>query len=442
MSNTPAPLSPDSLTGLSDQALLALVDAGLNQLRGRVLDAAVDDATLRGSVEALQRCETIAHAEKLRRLAEVEARKAFRAANHRSTPDWFAEIAGLSLPEARRQAATAEALTRLPNTAAALADGAITSGHADTVALRELDRQAKQRRVDAGADADAWNDAVDQAEQIAGEFDKMAAGEAPTIDRMQLRKRIDAWTAANDPDVIVDRDRRALAMRGVHLAQQRNNDGLWCNRLNLTDAAQAQFLASLQPFHRKDSADDERTVAQRLHDGVATVAKIACESGQLPSSSAALHPTVLILRTEDPGTEPAAPEIDGVGPVSHDTAALFECDADTTIVRRDTNGRIWDIGHADGDPSAKQRAAVIARDNRCVGCGAPVARCQVHHIIWRSDNGPTQTSNLVLVCWSCHSGIHHLGWTIQGHSTTGFSINRHPAPAVEPVGAGPPRHTG
>ncbi len=261
---------------------------------------------------------------------------------------------------------------------------------------------------------------------------------------MGLRKLIDAWTAANDPDVIVDRDRRAMAMRGVHLAQQRNDDGLWCNRLNLTDAAQAQFLASLQPFHRNDSADDERTVAQRLHDGVATVAKIACESGQLPSSSsaAALHPTVLILRTEDPATEPAAPEIDGVGPVSHDTAALFECDADTTIVRKDSNGQIWDMGHADGDPSAKQRAVVIARDRRCVGCGAPVARCQVHHIIWRSHNGETHTDNLVLLCWSCHTAIHHLGWTVQGDPATGFRINRHPAPTtIETVGAGPPRHS-
>ncbi len=162
---------------------------------------------------------------------------------------------------------------------------------------------------------------------------------------------------------------------------------------------------------------------------------------------AALHPTVLILRTQNP--EPDQPDepavIDGVGPVSDATAQLFECDADTTIVRRDTNGRIWDIGHADGDPSQRQRQAVIARDQACIGCGAAVARCQVHHIVWRSHDGPTKTDNLVLVCWSCHTAIHHLGWTIHGDSATGFRVNRHPAPATAPAepaaaGAGP-RHT-
>ena len=50
---------------------------------------------------------------------------------------------------------------------------------------------------------------------------------------------------------------------------------------------------------------------------------------------------------------------------------------------------------------------VIARDRVCVGCGAPASRCQIHHIIFRSKHGRTVIENLVLVCWSCHHGLHH-----------------------------------
>ena len=82
------------------------------------------------------------------------------------------------------------------------------------------------------------------------------------------------------------------------------------------------------------------------------------------------------------------------------------------------------IGRADGDPTAAQRKIVIARDVTCIGCGAPSARCQIHHIRYRSKQGRTIVENLVLVCWSCHQGLHHLGWTVTRAADGSFAISK------------------
>ena len=203
-----------------------------------------------------------------------------------------------------------------------------------------------------------------------------------------------------------------------------------------TAAAKAQIQAVLAPLSRKTGVDDDRSLAQRQADALVDMAPLAADSAQAPAMGGT-RGQVLVIREErqpDPTAGPASADppcppahVDGIGPVPDATAALFECDADTAMIKRDPHsGRIWDVGQADGDPSPKQRKAVLARDRVCVGCGAAAARCQIHHIRWRRNGGGTYIDNLVLVCWSCHNGIHHLGWTIQGTGTTRFTINRRP----------------
>ena len=125
------------------------------------------------------------------------------------------------------------------------------------------------------------------------------------------------------------------------------------------------------------------------------------------------------------GDPDAAPMwLDGVGPVGSATAQAIACDADTTDIVFDRDRGVWVIGRADGDPTPAQRRIVIARDRVCVGCGAPASRCQIHHIRFRSKHGRTIIANLVLVCWSCHQGLHHLGWTITTAADGSFAISK------------------
>jgi len=61
------------------------------------------------------------------------------------------------------------------------------------------------------------------------------------------------------------------------------------------------------------------------------------------------------------------------------------------------------------------RRAVIARDRhrRFPGCGQPPAACHPHHIVPRSEGGPTSLTNMLLLCTFHHLiAVHRWGWGI------------------------------
>jgi 5-methylcytosine-specific restriction endonuclease McrA len=60
-------------------------------------------------------------------------------------------------------------------------------------------------------------------------------------------------------------------------------------------------------------------------------------------------------------------------------------------------------------PEAEYKAlcrAILERDHwRCRSCGSRNA-LHVHHIVFRSQQGPDAEWNLIALCNACHSGIH------------------------------------
>jgi hypothetical protein len=74
-----------------------------------------------------------------------------------------------------------------------------------------------------------------------------------------------------------------------------------------------------------------------------------------------------------------------------------------------------DVGAASETIPAHLRRAVIARDRCCrfPGCDQPAMACQPHHIIPRSQGGPTSLTNLLLLCSFHHLiAVHRWGWAI------------------------------
>ncbi|MGH8900754.1 MAG: hypothetical protein ACRDYA_03505 [Egibacteraceae bacterium] len=76
-------------------------------LGARPLDGRVDDATLACRIERLRRVETITAAQKLRYVAEIDARGPWWAEGARSTADLLAQRLRLTRGEARAQTDTA-----------------------------------------------------------------------------------------------------------------------------------------------------------------------------------------------------------------------------------------------------------------------------------------------------------------------------------------------
>jgi Domain of unknown function (DUF222)/HNH endonuclease len=74
-----------------------------------------------------------------------------------------------------------------------------------------------------------------------------------------------------------------------------------------------------------------------------------------------------------------------------------------------------DVGAAVETIPVHLRRAVIARDRHCrfPGCGQPPAACHPHHIVPRSEGGPTSLTNMLLLCTFHHLiAVHRWGWGI------------------------------
>ncbi len=94
--------------------------------------------------------------------------------------------------------------------------------------------------------------------------------------------------------------------------------------------------------------------------------------------------------------------------------------------------------------TAAQHQALISRDGGCSGCRANPALCDDHHVRPVSEGGPTDISNMTLLCWDCHNKVHHHGWRVVPRGDGRFKVEppnriRH-GPATAPERP-PPRHS-
>jgi hypothetical protein len=73
-----------------------------------------------------------------------------------------------------------------------------------------------------------------------------------------------------------------------------------------------------------------------------------------------------------------------------------------------------EVGRATRVVHPAQRAALAVRDRGCVfpGCERPLAWCDAHHLWHWVDGGPTDLSNLALLCRAHHRAVHEGGWRL------------------------------
>ena len=387
---------------LDDHALLDLAKRCLAALAARPLDGQVDDAALTESIAQLHQVETITAAEKLRRIAEADARQTWRAEGARSTADLLAQRLRLTRGEAKAQADTAVGLERLPETAAAVRKGEVGLG---------------QAQVAARAAADAHPQTHEQ-------LDRLIATDGKTLDRRQLREHVDAWTATHDPDTLTGRERRMWAQRRLTIGAH-GPDGAVGGGFRLDPVGGATVKTALEAKARKTGPDDDRTYPQRMADAMVELAQQALDAGGLPQVAAQRPHVIMIVH---PGGQA---RLDGVGPVSQQTAEMVCCDAEVTEVTMTRNHEVLDAGRTRRQPTKPQRVAVIARDQACIGCGGPISRCQIHHVQWWTrDLGPTDEDNLCLTCWGCHYKIHHDGWVVVRDASSGRFSMHPPGPSL------------
>ena len=107
------------------------------------------------------------------------------------------------------------------------------------------------------------------------------------------------------------------------------------------------------------------------------------------------------------GTDPQGiSEIIGVGPVPAHILRTLSPDTEVAGMIFDRAGRPLWLGRNQRLANAAQRLAVAIRDRGCFACGAPMHRCELHHVQeWHRDRGPTNVDNLVAVCRRHHKWL-------------------------------------
>lgn len=101
------------------------------------------------------------------------------------------------------------------------------------------------------------------------------------------------------------------------------------------------------------------------------------------------------------------------GPIPVDQVPRIAVDAQLMTAVMGSDGLPLFLGRAERLFSPAQRLAIALRDRGCAKCGAPVARCEVHHIKFWSLGGVTDIDNGVLLCSGCHHRLHDYGWQIE-----------------------------
>ena len=184
---------------------------------------------------------------------------------------------------------------------------------------------------------------------------------------------------------------------------------------HLRQAVDHRYLELL----RRDGADgrdpDEiRSPKQRLADAVLElVTNRDAHTGELiedmPGIKAKASTQVILVApfgVVDGTDRNGHVEMIGVGPVPRQILETLTPDTELARMIFDRAGRPLWLGRNQRLANAAQRLAVAVRDGGCFVCGAPMHRCELHHIQeWHRDKGRTDINNLVAVCRKHHKWL-------------------------------------
>ncbi|MEX0831640.1 MAG: DUF222 domain-containing protein, partial [Nitriliruptoraceae bacterium] len=94
-------------------------------------------------------------------------------------------------------------------------------------------------------------------------------------------------------------------------------------------------------------------------------------------------------------------------------ARRLASDADLQFLLSD-GGEVLGISRPTPSIPRRVRAAVHARDQGCrfPGCHVPVQWCDLHHVVAREKDGPTEVDNLVALCRRHHTAVTQSTWKL------------------------------
>jgi hypothetical protein len=241
------------------------------------------------------------------------------------------------------------------------------------------------------------------------------------MDAVQLGRELRRRRIAERPREQEAADTAAFADR--HGGYIERPDGGARYVLDLTTAADYELHRAAHQAYMTQDPDDtpedqKRSWGQRLYDASMEIARRVLRYEDTPTRAGAPVTASIVIPVETlqaaEGEPSPAAELGFAGPISAATARQLLCDAHISTVLTKGGSEILNVGRADRFANAAQYRALMAVWHGCARCGAPPGFCVLHHILWwERDEGPTDLDNLLPLCWSCHTAVHHSGLEIE-----------------------------
>lgn len=429
-----------------------------------------------GAKEAVQVLEQIARSTAAIQagvLAAAESSGKWALDGQRTFDTWVSTHTGTTRSTAGRAVKLSKSLDEdLPQTRKALADGSISSDHAQIIARRCTKTSKHRDRLSDPLHGE--NFLVDNAKRMdAGKFSKVAA----------------AWAIETDPEGADRQWRQDVAKEEFNLL--RTNEGYqisgWFTHVNgaLLDEALVSHMG-------RKAADDLRPINQRRAGALAALAAQSLDSGlQMPRARIRPHLTVTMdyttldrlvqasgpLAPSSCGTGADAPHGDeaswaqqwspgddhtiaasldyavlqGVAPatlpdgtpIAHKALARLACDSMLGRVVFGPESTVLDAGREERIFPANQTRAIIARDRTCryPGCDEGPGFGEIHHSLsWAKHNGTTHVDLGILLCYFHHGLVHNRDISITRRAGEWVFTSRD-GRVIHPPGHRPPEAT-
>jgi hypothetical protein len=230
----------------------------------------------------------------------------------------------------------------------------------------------------------------------------------------RFRDFCDMARHAADADRYVRGEVEAVETRTFTIKPGEN--GLVFLRGTLDAEGGAAVRTALEPLARRKGKGDGRMVDRRMADALIELAAHALDAGVLPQH-ASQRPHVQVTATLETLLQRAgapAAHLELSIPISAKAVERMTCDCNVTRILLGADSAVIDVGRSKRKIPGPTRKALNVRDKGCrwPGCDRPATWTAGHHFVHWSKGGPTDLSNLVLLCHRHHWMVHEGGWQI------------------------------
>ncbi len=363
-----------------------------------VTETLLEATRLRAQVEALE----------LKLAAEADRRAVGDEVGATDTASWWGHETRQDKPAAKRRMRLAESLDRHAPTAAALAEGAISTDHARVI-------------TDC---IDRLPDDLDDP-SIPERAEKHLLREALDLDPKSLAILAKHVLTVVAPEIGEERDARALereereARAKAWLTMSPDGKGSYRGKFSIPtlhgEMLKKMLLAFAAPKHQatKNADEDAPEVVER-RPSPERMGDAFCEliehlpADKLPQLGGLNASIVVLIDYTDLKSETGRATLESGEPISAALARRMACQAGLIPAVLGSSSELLDLGRTARLFSGAQRRGLVITQRECtaVGCDWPAHLCHAHHDDNWLSGGKTNLENARLLCPKHHARIH------------------------------------